>query len=1044
MMALPKFDERTGMEVAQQVYALLHMNRMRAKDLHGRLDVALVKVFSRFSELVIDRLNRAPEKKFLAFLDLLGVSPLPMEAAMVPLTFSMAPNAAAFAVVHAGTQVAAAPPKGSQKPPIYETISELVVTDTRLDALFINNGQGAFGDLCAALLPNPGSPRQTPFALPARAIQAAFTSIPRLLCIAIPANPAWQGINRLCLHFTLDTSGPLPATEQALQWEIGDGVSRLDTEPERSQLIVHPDSDTTGSLTRSGVTTFTSLPPIPLSTIDGLQSHWLWCRAVVPINGEADFELPPPSAIPVIREVTAEVEHGRSSLPVEQAFYEKLALDVSKDFFPFGPSPRLGDTLYFSHHVAFSEQGAAIRIAVELANPNAPGPDLGIPRTKTNNTLLCWEFWDGESWCALNIAGRRLRLGGDDSAPADSASTSNFSDDTQSLSVNGVVSFSFPRIPAQLNLNGVKNYWIRVRIAAGDYGREVRVQSDEATGAVSVIPATLAPPCIHSLKIDYSVTKSVQPSIILVNDWEVAKVSPAAPFRPFVSPASHRAIPSLYLGFNAPRPQPSRPGQGVAISGEKAEPAFPHFPVNAYVVSDEAAATRSEDGDRAAAGWEYWTGSRWKKLTVADKTQNLSQSGLLQFLLPQDFVPKSEFGRRRHWLRMRLNKNEIPPIRSLLLNTTLAIEGSAVTNEILGSSTGEPKQRFRTNYPSVLRGQTLEVCEPTSPPLVELELLDRSADPSSLVHITKTATGKTAYWVLWREVDSFYASGPRDRHYILDHITGEVLFGNGVSGMIPPILDGNIRVTRYRTGGGRIGNQPAQAVKQLVTAVPYVQQVVNWVPACGGSDAEPVDAVQERGPRELRHGGRAVTREDFEDLAIRSSREVARARCVPQCNLASDPNARYRRPGLVSVVVVPRLHDPKPVPSMDLLDQVRRFLGARHLATAELVVVGPEYVQVDVEAEIAVESAEEAAHVEQTVTAILKAYLHPLTGGPAGSGWDFGHVPQRSDLYVLIEGIPGVGYIRDLKLKIVAERPGADQTRHFLVCCGDLAITTVL
>src|ERR1700733_6851287 len=111
MIELPKVDERSGAEIAREVLTRLHLNRLREDQLKGRFDAALVNVFSRFSEIVIDRLNRAPEKKFLAFLDLLGISPLPMEAATVPVTFFLAPKATGQAIVRAGTQVAASPAK---------------------------------------------------------------------------------------------------------------------------------------------------------------------------------------------------------------------------------------------------------------------------------------------------------------------------------------------------------------------------------------------------------------------------------------------------------------------------------------------------------------------------------------------------------------------------------------------------------------------------------------------------------------------------------------------------------------------------------------------------------------------------------------------------------------------------------------------------------------------------------------------------------------------------------------------------------------------
>src|SRR5689334_11916406 len=95
----PKIDKRTALDVEEQVRLLLvkyvpdqfsdPQNPDKPRQLHG-ISAALVKIFSRFSEIIIQRLNQVPDKNFLAFLDLLGASRLPPQPARVPLTFSLA------------------------------------------------------------------------------------------------------------------------------------------------------------------------------------------------------------------------------------------------------------------------------------------------------------------------------------------------------------------------------------------------------------------------------------------------------------------------------------------------------------------------------------------------------------------------------------------------------------------------------------------------------------------------------------------------------------------------------------------------------------------------------------------------------------------------------------------------------------------------------------------------------------------------------------------------------------------------------------------
>src|SRR4029453_267861 len=90
-------------------------------------------------------------------------------------------------------------------------------------------------------------------------------------------------------------------------------------------------------------------------------------------------------------------------------------------------------------------------------------------------------------------------------------------------------------------------------------------------------------------------------------------------------------------------------------------------------------------------------------------------------------------------------------------------------------------------------------------------------------------------WVRWRGVPDFYSSGPRDRHYVLDRLTGDVRFGDGLNGMIPPALPGTLRMLPHQPGGGAVGNRPAGVITQLKTTVPYIDKVTNFLPASGGA-----------------------------------------------------------------------------------------------------------------------------------------------------------------------------------------------------------------
>jgi predicted phage baseplate assembly protein len=186
-----------------------------------------------------------------------------------------------------------------------------------------------------------------------------------------------------------------------------------------------------------------------------------------------------------------------------------------------------------------------------------------------------------------------------------------------------------------------------------------------------------------------------------------------------------------------------------------------------------------------------------------------------------------------------------------------------------------------------------------------------------------------------------------------------------------------------------------------------------------------------------------VTIEDYEDLALLASPEVARALCVPLRNLADDPLGNTVCPGETSVIIVPRSEDDKPLPSLELISRVREYLVDNSVPTANVSVVGPEYVRVDVTAEIALVSLEGASAVEQAVREKLAEFLHPLTGGADGTGWDFGREPYKSDFYALLHGISGVDYVRSLDVPVDAGDADIKETGRFLVYSGNHTISLI-
>ncbi|MFJ4739064.1 baseplate J/gp47 family protein [Streptomyces sp. NPDC088775] len=109
-----------------------------------------------------------------------------------------------------------------------------------------------------------------------------------------------------------------------------------------------------------------------------------------------------------------------------------------------------------------------------------------------------------------------------------------------------------------------------------------------------------------------------------------------------------------------------------------------------------------------------------------------------------------------------------------------------------------------------------------------------------------------------------------------------VTFGDGTNGALPAA---GIKLTAaYRTGGGAYGNVPQGSIVDLADALPGVV-VAGSAPMAGGADQEPIDQIRENAPRLFRTQGRAVSAQDYADLALAVA-GVADARAVVRSSSA--------------------------------------------------------------------------------------------------------------------------------------------------------------
>ncbi|HEX7317675.1 MAG TPA: putative baseplate assembly protein [Pyrinomonadaceae bacterium] len=287
-----------------------------------------------------------------------------------------------------------------------------------------------------------------------------------------------------------------------------------------------------------------------------------------------------------------------------------------------------------------------------------------------------------------------------------------------------------------------------------------------------------------------------------------------------------------------------------------------------------------------------------------------------------------------------------------------------------------------------------------------------------------------ARWRDWTRVDDFDASGPDDAHFVLDSCGGQIHFGDGVNGDIPPApaseSEDNVRVVSFQTGGGSAGNLSALALESLARPF-HVEiddrlfdlKVEQRAAASGGLDREALEDAEARARRDLKTQFRAVTDEDLEYLALNTpGLRVARARAIPLYAPGMKNYPLAHAHASVSVVVVPYSTALRPFPSEGFVQTVCRHLDRHRLLTTRVYVIGPEYVGVSVRATVKLfpefGQTETLARVQKSLDDFLRPL--PADDDPDAEGWPFGRTVYRSEIYQLIESVEGVDCVEKVTL----------------------------
>ena len=583
------------------------------------------------------------------------------------------------------------------------------------------------------------------------------------------------------------------------------------------------------------------------------------------------------------------------------------------------------------------------------------------------------------------------------------------------------ITFTCPPIKPT-EINGKESHWIRVRLSAGDYGKDVvyerktvkigvDVNNDPVTMSVWSLAATenYEPPIIKSLNLSFTPEKNGKAiqKVLTYNNFLYQEFN--APFDKLVpfKAGKDDGHPSLYLAFD----------EDISKL-----PTTIFFPLEAEALST---AGSGKETMPPRLEWECWDGQKWGPMPVVDETNEMTGRGMVELLVPDDTKASACFGENYHWIRARLVKGRFsadPQLTGIFVNSVWAQNKVSVQKELLGSSNGSPSQQFSFSNKPVLTGQEIMIRE-AELVIEEKEQIEEEEGTDAFEEIDPAQKTGNEIWVRWHEVKHFWYSDPNSRHYVIDRAKGTITFGDGKRGMIPQAGRNNIQARFYWHGGGVRGNVEAEQLIKMRKAIPYIESVTNPVPSEGGTDVESLDLVKVRGPRSIRHRNRAVTLTDYEWIVQEASLKIAKVKGLD----VATPQKQFK-PGWVTIMIVPHSSDAKPLPSVELIEEVSAYVARKApscltemIPMKQIHLIPPNYLRVDVAVDVIVRSIGDAKDVEIRVMDRLKEFLHPLKGGPDRNGWEFGRDVYNTEIYEAIEEIDLVDYVRDISLKASAQ-----------------------
>lgn len=676
---------------------------------------------------------------------------------------------------------------------------------------------------------------------------------------------------------------------------------------------------------------------------------------------------------------------SRAAMIAPQAIYAAgTDVDSHGYYYPFGEELSIYEEVYFSCDDVFSKRGSEVtlsflldytKVPLNLTDKTEIDWRLIMPRSAVrvdpeydiSITRVLWEYFNGTGWVRLFDDNRYDEV---------------FSPINGSGRQKKTLRFICPQDMSPVIVNSVESRCIRARI--------VNLENRFKTKGQYIVPM------LSETYFSYEYQgKGLCPQYLYEENNGVGQLNTAqscfqslrgySPIR-----LAGDEVPAVYFCFNNPLEQ--GPIRILALLG--------------------AAALL----ERPRLKWEYFGSGKWRHLNVADETKGLQNSGLISFNGKSDFEKTSCFGQEGYWIRVQdvfhgydhISKEELPLIEGFFMNSVKAWTLRTNVEEYLTYEDFAATPEFQLIHHPIFDAQVW-VNETGNLSQAEQNSLKKE---NRLRFIDQTPN-RTETWVLWKQTESFYEKPEDGRKYTLDKTSGILRFSAGTNYRLPsPGVANGIRVN-MQIGGGEAGNLQKSAVTGTELNFGFINQVWNPVGFSGGCSKETPDEAMKRTAAAYKHHYRAVTAADYENLAKEASRMVYRAFCFT--GRMADGT---RKSGYITLVILQKDYKKSHYYFHSLRDIIMEYMKDKVfenlLTQNRLQIVSPDFIEIQVGAEVKVQDFNEIFQCKRQVTQKLNDFFNPISGNFTGNGFSVGVLPNRSQIETVIKSIPSVKEIRNL------------------------------